>query len=93
MPQTKGQTTMAQFRSSHLAEMGWNDIDTPGCYLLVESGELVRIPQEALAPGHSPLVTITSTKDMRVARISENPAEAISTLRSIAADNDYYVNF
>ncbi len=93
MPQTKGQTMSAQHRSSRLAEMGWNDIDFPGCYLLIDSGELVRIPEEALAPGHSPLVTITSSRDTRVARLSENPSEPISVLRATAADNDYFVNF
>ncbi len=93
MHTNKGQSRSAQFRSSRLAEMEWNSIDEPGCYLLMESGDLVRIPQEGLAPGHSPLVTLTSAKETRVARLSENPAEPISVLRAIAADNDYFVNF
>ena len=93
MPALKGQSATPVSRSSRLSEMSWNSIDDPGCYLLVESGELVRIPQEAVAPGHSPLVTITSTRETRVAKLSENPAEPISVLRAIAADNDYFVNF
>jgi hypothetical protein len=93
MPAVKGQSTTPTGRSSRLAEMNWNAIDDPGCYLLVETGELVRIPQEAVAPGHSPLVTITSIRETRVAQLSENPAEPISVLRAIAADNDYFVNF
>jgi hypothetical protein len=89
----KGTTRPAQFRNSHLVEMGWNAIDEPGCYLLIETGDLARIPQEALAPGHSPLVILTSQKEARVARLSENPAEPISVLRAIAANNDYHVAF
>ena len=93
MTVTKGQSRPAQFRNSRLAEMEWNGIDEAGCYLIIETGELARVPQEALAPGHSPLVTLTSQKETRVARLSENPAEPISVLRAIAADNDYFVSF
>jgi hypothetical protein len=90
---TKGQTAAPDHRSSRLAEMSWNEIQRPGCYLIVGSGDLVRIPQDALAPGHSPLITVTSTGETRVAKLSDNPAEPISVLRSFAADNDYFVNF
>lgn len=93
MTTQKGQSRSPQFRNSRLSEMEWNGIDEPGCYLLIETGELARVPQEALAPGHSPLVTLTSQKETRVARLSENPAEPISVLRAIAADNDYFVSF
>lgn len=90
---TKGQTASADQRSSRLQVMSWNEIQRPGCYLILGSGDLVRVPQDALAPGHSPLITITSTGQTQVAKLSENPAEPISVLRSFAADNDYYVNF
>ena len=89
----KGQTSSAEHRSSRLQEMSWNEIFKPGSYLIVGSGDLVRVPQDALAPGHSPLITITSSGETRVAKLSENPAEPISVLRAFAADNDYFVNF
>jgi len=73
--------------------MSWNEIERPGSYLILGSGDLVRVPPDALAPGHSPLITITSSGETRVAKLSENPAEPISVLRSFAADNDYFVNF
>jgi hypothetical protein len=73
--------------------MSWNQIERPGSYLIVGSGDLIRVPSEGLAPGHSPLITITSSGETRVAKLSDNPAEPISVLRSFAADNDYYVNF
>jgi hypothetical protein len=93
MPVMKGQTNTAEHRSSRCAEMAWNEIDRPGCYLIVGSGDLIRIPQEAIATGHSPLITVTSAGETRVARLTENPATPISTMRSVAADNDYFVNF
>lgn len=89
---TKGQTTAPDHRN-RLQEMPWNRIERPGCYLIVGSGDLVRVPPDGLAPGHSPLITITSTSETRVAMLSENPAEPISVLRAFAADNDYFVNF
>jgi hypothetical protein len=73
--------------------MSWNEIQRPGCYLFLESGNLVRVPQDVLAPGDSPLMTLTSVGETRVAKLSDNPAEPISVLRTFAADNDYLVNF
>lgn len=89
----KGESASTKQRSHQLPEMGWNEIDGPGSYLFVTSGDLVRVPSEALAPGHSPLMSITSHGETRVARLSENPAVPITVLRNIAADNDYFVNF
>ncbi len=93
MALSKGHTASQGHRSSRLQEMSWNDIEHPGCYLIVNSGDLVRVPKDALAPGHSPLISITSTGGTRVARLSDDPGEPISTLRAFAADNDYFVNF
>ncbi len=90
---TKGQSSSSDHRSSRLQEMSWNDIQRPGAYLICGSGDLVRVPQDALAPGHSPLITVTSMGETRVAKLSDNPAEPISVLRAFAADNDYFVNF
>ena len=90
---TKGQSSSSDHRSSRLQEMSWNDIQRPGAYLICGSGDLVRVPQDALAPGHSPLITVTPMGETRVAKLSDNPAEPISVLRAFAADNDYFVNF
>ena len=89
----KGEAVTAERSSRRVPEYPFNQIETPGAYLVVSSGDLIRVPHEALAPGHSPLVTITSAGETRVAKLSDNPATPISVLRTIAADNDYYVNF
>ncbi len=93
MPTAKGETSSPEHRAHRLQEMSWNEIDRPGCYLLVDSGELLRIPQDALAAGHSPLISVTSVEETRVAKLTDNPADPISTLRTLAADNDYFVHF
>lgn len=90
---TKGETLAAEHRSQRLAEMAFNEIERPGSYLILSTGDLVRVPPEGLAPGHSPLITVTSIGETRVAKLSNNPATPISVLRNIAADNDLLVNF
>ena len=90
---TKGHGTTVTPSSSRLTETQWNNIQDSGCYLMVQTGDLVRISPESLAPGHSPILTFTSKNEIRVAKLSDNVAEPISVLRAIAADNDYFVNF
>ncbi|HET7038244.1 MAG TPA: hypothetical protein VFH97_00025 [Gemmatimonadales bacterium] len=89
----KGEAAAPGVRSQRLPECSFNEIETPGSYLLMETGSLVRVPAEALAPGHPPLVSITSQEPARVAKLSDNPATPISVLRTIAAHNDLYANF
>ncbi len=93
MPTAKGETSSPEHRTHRLQEMSWNEIDSPGCYVLIDAGDLFRIPQEALAAGHSPLISVTSVEETRVAKLTDNPADPISTLRTLAADNDYFVHF
>ena len=80
-------------RSSCLPVMTYGDIETPGSYITLDSGALLRIPVEGLAPGHSPLISITSAGDFRVAKLSDSPSTPITKLRTTAADNDLWVNF
>ncbi len=91
--QTEGQTNPANHRTNRLPEMAWNEIERPGSYLIVGTGDLVRIPPEALAAGHSPLISLTSYEEKRLAKLTDSPATPISKLRTIAADNDFFVNF
>ncbi len=74
-------------------EMEWNEITRPGCYLMVGSGQLVRVRSGVVGSGHPPLVSITTRGDTRVARLSDDAAAPISSLRTMAADNDYLVAF
>ncbi len=73
--------------------LNFNEINEPGSYVMLSTGDLVRIPPEAVSPGHSPLITIHSRGVARVAQLSTNDAELITTLRHIAADNDIRTNF
>jgi len=73
--------------------LNFNEINEPGSYVMLSTGDLVRVPAEALATGRSPLITIHSRGVTRVAQLSTNDAELVTTLRHIAADNDIHSNF
>ncbi len=76
-----------------LKVLSFNEINEPGSYVMLSTGELVRVPPEAIATGRSPLITIHGKGVTRVAQLSTNDSELITTLRHIAADNDIHTNF
>ena len=71
----------------------FDGINEPGCYLCNWSGHLVRVPQDGVAPGRSPLVNIVGTEQLFVTKISENPFITLTKARLIAANFDCAVNF
>jgi hypothetical protein len=73
----------------HLPETLWEEIDRPGCYLLLGTGLIARLPRSALGPGGLPLVALVSNGELQVVRISDNPAERIEVLRSIVLRHGY----
>jgi len=85
-------TTGAAARGSRLAEMPWSHVREPGCYLLIEAGDLIRLPDGVLVHGYTPLM-LRSDSGARVARLSNDAAEPISNLRALAADHGYTVRF
>ena len=71
----------------------FEEIVTPGAYLEVETGRLFRIQPPVFQPGHSPMLSITSTDIKRYARLSEDPNVPISKARVLAADGDFFTAF
>ncbi len=91
MAQSLRQFEGTEEKSAPLIEQ-WNLIKEPGAYVFMDSGELARVPFEALAPGHSPAMTITSKRPVLLARISTDPYVPLSKARQLAADFDLHVN-
>ncbi len=73
--------------------MNFNEITEQGCYVLLDTGELVRVAREAVEPGTSPLITIHQQGITRAALLTDNDAEMVSTLRDIALNNDIQPKF
>ena len=68
-------------------------IKEPGSYVCNWSGHLLRVPDEALKLGHSPLLSIKGTEVPFVTKISDDPFIPVTKARMFAADCDSVVNF
>ena len=90
--------TVTQFEKDPMpAEAGvqgpFESISQPGTYYSNWSGHLIRVPEDALQPGRSPVVEIRAKVPMIVTRLSGDPFLCLSKARMIAADFDLAVNF
>lgn len=68
-------------------------INDPGCYVCNWSGHLLRVPEDSIKPGRSPLMTIKGTETLFVTKIAGDPFISLSKARQLAADCDVPVNF
>ncbi len=75
------------------AQVPFDSINEPGCYVSNWTGHLVRVPEDAIKPGRSPLMSITGTETLFVTKISCDPFLTISKARMLASDYDLAVNF
>jgi hypothetical protein len=90
------ETRMVSVEPEHrqgLAEFSWQDIDTPGAYVELGSGDLYRIPKEALIQGCSPLIRKESSGASRLVRVSRNPFVTTLQARLICCEHNITPNF
>jgi len=71
----------------------FESIQEPGCYICNWSGHLLRVPEDGIAPGRSPLVNIIGSEQLFVTKLSENPFITITKAKMIASNLDCDVNF
>jgi hypothetical protein len=69
------------------------DLTEPGTYVNERSGELFRVPEDALVAGRSPLIEIVSDHPTMLTKLSDNAWIPISKARQLAADSDMNVAF
>ena len=68
-------------------------IQEPGCYVCNWSGHLLRVPEDGVAPGRSPLLNIIGAEPLFVTKLSDNPFITITKAKMIASNLDCNVNF
>ena len=68
-------------------------INVPGCYICNWSGHLLRVPEDSIKPGRSPLLNIVGTTPLFLTKISNDPFMPVSKARLLAAQCDVLVNF
>lgn len=90
---TKQATQQVRSRKDRIFTAPFNELTEPGAYYFHSTGWLVRIPDAALANGHSPVLSIDGDDECPVTKISDNPWIPINKARQICSDYDYMVNF
>ena len=73
--------------------MPFESICEPGAYICNWSGHLLRVPEDGVAPGRSPLLTIVGCEPLFVTKISENPYMTLTKAKVVASNYDLAVNF
>ena len=92
MEQVKTRSVEPQQRSS-LAEVVWEELNEPGAYVERGTGDLYRIPKEALIPGSSPIIHKESAGASRLVQVSKNPFVTTLEARLRCAQHNIEPNF
>ena len=80
-------------QASRLLQMTWKEITEPGAYVEVGSGDLYRIPKEALLEGSSPLIRKESSGSSTLIQVSKNHYVTTFEARMICAEHNVEPNF
>ena len=86
-------TTTSEFTANCGTCVPFDSIQEPGAYVCNWSGHLLRVPEDGLAPGRSPLVSIVAGEQLFVTKISDNPFITLTKAKMIASNIDCSVNF
>ena len=71
----------------------FESIQEPGCYICNWSGHLLRVPEDGVAAGRSPVINIIGNEPLFVTKISDNPFIPLTKAKLIASNLDCNVNF
>jgi hypothetical protein len=82
-----------EYRRFNVLQVPFDEIEAPGTYYSNWSGHLIRIPEDGLKAGCSPVIDIRGKAPMIVTKLSDDPYVTLTKARMIAADLDLDVNF
>ncbi len=74
-------------------QIPFDGIQEPGTYVFNQTGHLLRVPEDGVAQGRSPLLSIMADETVFTTKISEDPYIPVTKARLIAANHDVPVNF
>ena len=89
----KRETAETHHRRGGFITCEFEDVNSPGVYVERQTGNLLRIPEDALAPGRSPALEVLSNEPWIVTKISNDPYLPVTKARMVAADFDLTINF
>ena len=91
--QTCNPTTNETYNHNVGATFPFEGISEPGCYICNWSGHLLRVPEDGVAPGRSPLINMVGGQPLYVTKISDNPYLTLTKARLLASNFDVSVAF
>jgi hypothetical protein len=80
-------------RDRRIEELSWTEVREAGCYLLVDSGGLARIPCPSSAPALASRDAFAGIEGPTVVKLSDDPGETTAVLRLAAAGRGYPIGF
>jgi hypothetical protein len=91
---TQSQSFQTQYACQGFgATIPFEAISQPGAYICNWSGHLLRVPEDGVVAGRSPLVTIVGPEPLTVTKISDNPYIPVTKAKLVASNFDLAVNF
>lgn len=93
MPTPTKQTERESGTKGIGSQIPFGSINEPGTYICNWSGHLLRVPEDSIKPGRSPLMDLMATEPLFVTKITNDPFVPISKARIVAANYDVAVNF
>jgi hypothetical protein len=76
-----------------LPECSWGDVNEAGTYVEKGSGDLYRVPKEALIAGSSPLIRKESLGASKLVQLSKSPFVTTFEARMLCAEHNIRPNF
>jgi len=68
-----------------LPEVNWDELNEPGAYVERGSGDLYRVPKEAIIPGGSPIIHKESVGSSRLVQVSDPPRQHVGLTMDMCA--------
>ena len=85
--------TNKEGNSGYGMKVPFEGINEPGCYVCNWSGHLLRVPEDGVAAGRSPLINVIGPEPLYVTKISDSPFIPLTKARMLACNCDINVNF
>ena len=93
MPATTQETSTSQVSTLTPMRVPFSEIHEPGAYVSNQTGHLIRIPEDAVNPGRTPVIDFVANEPLLFTKISDNPFIALTKARMLSCDMDLSVQF
>ena len=90
---SKSETPTPSFNTTNFRTVTFESMPEPGAYICNWSGHLMRVPEDGVSPGRSPMINIVGAEPLTVTKISNVPFITITKAKLLASDGDLQVNF